>query len=99
MPTDIDIADLIATADTLTRSDVIAGRDGFITARGHGGYIIGLVVADTNAAGQPTYRAHAGDVGTFAFKRADAVQAVVDLHNMQEKARAFDLIAKFEARR
>lgn len=81
-------------ADILTRSDVVVSRDGWVTDPRHGGSIVGHVSRDVNAVGTPIWRAYAGDVGHFAFKRADAVQTVLDLRNMQEKARAYDLLTR-----
>lgn len=77
----------------LTRADVVVGRDGFITDKATDS-IVGLVTRDRNGAGQPIWRANSGDVGSFAFQRAAAVEAVLFLHNMQEKARAYDLLTR-----
>jgi hypothetical protein len=83
----------LLAAATVTRADVRAGRDGWITDK-RSDSLVGLVRADTNAAGEPIWRAHAGDVGSFAFKRDDAIATVIELHNMQEKARAYDRLAR-----
>lgn len=80
-------------ANMVDRSTVVAKRDGFIEGKEYGD-IIGLVRRDVNAAGKTIWRAQAGDVGSFDFTRDGAIQRVIDLHNMQEKARLFDLMQK-----
>lgn len=80
-------------ADTVTRSDVNVSRDGWLTDKRYDS-LIGLVTPGVNAAGNPIWKAQAGDVGGFAFKRNDAVATVIELHNMQEKARAYDLLSR-----
>lgn len=77
-------------ANLLDRSTVVAKRNGFIETREYGD-VVGLVRRDVNSAGTPIWRAQAGDVGSFDFTREGAIQRVIDLHNMQEKARLFDL--------
>ncbi|MBB3752576.1 hypothetical protein FHT44_005088 [Mycolicibacterium sp. BK634] len=75
-----------------TRQSVIAKRDGFIESREYG-ETVGLVRKDHNAAGRVLWRAFAGDISSWQWTREAAIQRVIDLHNMQEKARAFDLVA------
>ena len=82
-----------AFAETLTRADVRVSRDGWVTDKRYDS-IVGAVRPDVNGAGAPIWRAHAGDVSSFAFKRADAVATVIDLHNLQERARAYDRLAR-----
>ena len=77
-------------ANLLDRSAVVAKRNGWIESKEYGD-VVGLTRRDVNAAGQPIWRAQAGDVGSFDFTREGAIQRVIDLHNMQEKARLFDL--------
>ena len=77
-------------ANLLDRSAVVAKRDGWIETKAYGD-IVGVVRRDVNAAGKPIWRAQAGDIGSFDFTRDGAIQRVIDLHNMQEKARLFDL--------
>jgi hypothetical protein len=87
-------------ADVVTRQDVRVNRaHGWVEDTRHGGAVIGAVTPDTNGAGRPIFRAQAGDVGSFAFKREDAVARVIELHNLQEKARAYDLLVKMLDRR
>lgn len=80
-------------ANLLDRSAVVAKRDGWIETKAYGD-IVGLVRRDVNAAGKPIWLAQAGDIGSFDFTRNGAIQRVIDLHNMQEKARLFDLMRK-----
>lgn len=78
----------------VTRADVrVSQKYGWVVHKDTDS-IVGCVWADVNAAGAPIWKANAGDVHSFAFKRADAVERVIDLHNMQEKARAYDRIAR-----
>ncbi|ATN89014.1 hypothetical protein SEA_POUND_199 [Mycobacterium phage Pound] len=75
----------------LTRADVIAQRDGFIVTKEDGGQsVIGMVRPDT-AAGRTIWRAHASDLSSWAEDRPGAIQRVLDIHNMTEKARLFNL--------
>lgn len=85
--------------EILTRQDVRVNRAHGWIERKDGCGVVGMVTADKNAAGQPIFRAHAGDVGSFAFTREDAVTVALNLHNMQEKARAWELADKMAARR
>ncbi|ANU79505.1 hypothetical protein Gompeii16_91 [Mycobacterium phage Gompeii16] len=76
----------------LARADVVAQRNGVIIAKEDGGRsVIGLIRPDVNPAGKPIWRASANDMGAWAWTRADAIQLVLDIHNMAEKARLFDL--------
>jgi hypothetical protein len=79
--------------DLVTRADVRVSRDGWVTHKRYD-HVIGVVRADVNAAGQPIWRAHAGDVSAFSFTRNGAIASVLDLHNMQERARGFDILAR-----
>lgn len=79
--------------DLLTRQDVRVNRKtGFVEGKADGGYVVGLITASHNAAGEPIWKAQAGDVGSWAFGREGAVQRVLDLWNMQAKARAYGLL-------
>lgn len=78
-------------ANLLTRAEVVAKRSGWVESKEFGD-VIGMVRRDTNAVGQELWRAFSGDVGSWQSSHADAVQRVVELHNMQEKARLFDLV-------
>lgn len=80
-------------ADLVTRQDVRVSRDGWVTDKRYDS-LVGMVSPGVNAAGAPIWRAHAGDVGSFAFKRGDAVAKVIELHNLQERARAYDLLVR-----
>ena len=80
-------------ADTITRQDVRVSRDGWVTDKRYD-IVVGMVTADTNAAGQPIWRAHASDVSSFDFTRSGAVLRVLALHNMHEKARAYDIVSR-----
>lgn len=84
---------MLYQADTVTRSDVHVTRDGWMRDKRYD-YLIGLVRPGVNAAGEPIWKAQAGDIGGFAFKRNDAIATVIELHNIQEKARAYDRLAK-----
>lgn len=85
------------TASLVARADVRVSRKfGWVVAK-RDDYIVGCVWRDTNAAGQPIWKAQAGDVGSFAFKWGEAVDRVIELHNMQEKARAYDLLSRCSA--
>jgi hypothetical protein len=57
--------------------------------------IVGCIWRDVNAAGEPIWKAMSADVGSFAFKRDDAIATVLDLYNMQEKARAYEMLVRF----
>lgn len=82
--------------DLLTRADVRVSREYGWVVHKQSDYIVGCVWSDTNPLGKTIYRAAAGDIQTWAEKREDAVQDVLDLHNMQEKARAYDLLTRLE---
>lgn len=85
-------------ADIVTRADVtVSRRYGWVVDKRYDS-IVGCVWRDENAAGRPIWRASAGDVSSFAFKHGDAVARVIELHNMQEKARAYDLLARCSLR-
>lgn len=79
-------------ADVLTRQGVTAGRDGWVTEKAYGS-VIGHVSESENVAGEVIWRAQSGDIGAWATTRKGAVAKVIDLHNMQVKARSYDLIA------
>jgi hypothetical protein len=85
--------------DLLTREDVrVNRRTGFVEAKKFGGYVVGLVSSPgTNVAGQRIWRAHALDTEAFAFSRGAAVQKVLDLWNMHEKAHAYELLTRQSA--
>lgn len=80
-------------AETVERSDVRVSRDGWVRIK-ECDSLIGVVTADVNAAGRPIWRANAGDIAGFAFTRKDAIATVLNLHNMQEKARAYESLAR-----
>lgn len=81
-------------ADTVTRADVrVHRRFGWVTHK-RDDSIVGCVGRDVNAAGKPIWRAYAGDISSFDFTRTGAIAQVIELHNMQEKARAYDLITR-----
>src|SRR5690606_21968014 len=79
-------------ADVLTRQGVTASRDGWVTEKAYGS-VIGHVSESENVAGEVIWRAQSGDIGAWATTRRGAVAKVIDLHNMQVKARSYDLIA------
>lgn len=81
-------------AELLTRAEVRVSRKyGWVVEKATDS-IVGCVWEDVNAAGKKIYRANAGDVGSFAFQRDDAIHRVIELHNMQEKARAYNLLVR-----
>lgn len=81
-------------ADIVTRADVRVDRKrGWVTDKRYDS-IVGVVTPDRNAADQDLWRAQAGDVSSWAWKREEAVTRVLELHNMQEKARAYDLASR-----
>jgi len=80
-------------ADILARPDVRVSRIGWVTHKASDS-VIGIVSTGTNAAGAPIWRAQSGDVGGFSFTRNGAIETVLDLHNMQEKARAYDRLTR-----
>lgn len=84
------------TADTLTRADVRVSRDGWVTDKRYD-CLVGMVFRDENAAGQTIWRAHASDISSFDFTRGGAILRVLALHNMHEKARAYDLTTRRQA--
>lgn len=80
--------------ELLSRRDVQVSRKyGWVTHK-RDDSIVGCVWRDVNAAGKPIWRANAGDIGAFSFTHSGAVETVLELHNMQEKARAYDLLAR-----
>lgn len=83
----------LLTADVVTRADVRVSRSGWVTDKRYDS-IVGIVTADRNAADKDLWRAQSGDVSSWAWKREEAVTRVLELHNMQEKARAYDLLAR-----
>jgi hypothetical protein len=84
--------------DLLTRQDVqVNRRTGIVEAKANGGYVVGGVSQSTNAAGQPIWRATAQDLQSFDFTREGAVEKVLDLWNLTEKARAYDLLVRRRA--
>lgn len=84
--------------DLVTRGDVRVSRAyGWVVDK-RSDSIVGCVWSDVNAAGAPIWKASSGDVSSFAFKRADAIARVIELHNMQEKARTYDLLARCSLR-
>jgi len=87
----------VIAPDLLTRADVRVSRDGWVTDKRHDS-IVGMVTRDTNGAGRPIWRAHASDLGSFAFAREAAVLQVLAIHNMHEKARTYDLLARSSLR-
>lgn len=87
-----DTATAYLRAELLERADVrVERRHGWVTNK-RTDDIVGLVTRGENAAGQAIWRASAGDVQSFAFTHAGAVETVIALHNMQAKARAYDLL-------
>ena len=81
-------------ADTVTRGDVRVNRRlGWVTTK-RGDNIIGTVAAAENGIGQPIWRAYAGDISAWANTREGAVEQVIELHNMQQKARSYDLLER-----
>jgi hypothetical protein len=54
--------------------------------------LVGLIRPDTGPAGNAIWRASSGDVQGWSDSRNGAIAKVIDLYNMQEKARAYDLI-------
>lgn len=76
----------------LTRQDVRVSRTGWITDKEYD-ETVGLVSRDLNPAGQQIWRAHARDIGGWAHTRTDAVLKALEIDNIQEKARAYDLLA------
>lgn len=87
-------------ADTLTRADVRVSRIGWVEDKrpGLGGSIVGLVTRDVASHGAVIWRASSGDIQAWAHKRNDAIATVIDLYNLQEKARSYDLLARFAER-
>ena len=85
----------MASAETFgnfyTRDTVVVKRDGWIESK-ETGESIGFVRRDTNVAGQTLWRAAGQDISSWAWTRKDAALKVIELHNMQEKARWFDLM-------
>lgn len=77
--------------DLLERGDVTVSRNGWITEKATDS-VVGHVYKTTNAADEPIWRAGAQDLSSFGFTRADAVQRVLDIHNMAERARCYKLI-------
>lgn len=77
----------------LNRADVTLSRKGWITEKDTDS-LIGMIRPDVNVAGEEIWRAQACDMSAWAFKRTDAVQKVLDIWNINEKARVFDLMAK-----
>ncbi len=76
-----------------TRQTVVVRRNGWVESKKYG-EIVGSVREDKNAAGKTLWRAYAGDISSWQWKREEAVQRVVELHNMQEKARGYDLLSR-----
>ena len=77
--------------DLLERNDVTVSRNGWITEKATDS-LVGTVYKSTNAAGKTIWRAGAHDLSSFGFTRAEAVQRVLDIHNMVERARCYKLI-------
>lgn len=76
--------------DLLERSDVRVSRNGFVEAKAHGGYIVGLVSAATGPAGNSIWKAQACDMGSWSHTRNGAIAEVLKIWNVNEKAAAFD---------
>lgn len=89
-----DSADILGVLGPrlLTRQDVRVSRTGWIIDKEYD-EIVGIVSLDLNPAGHQIWRAHARDIGGWAHSRADAVLKALEIHNIQEKARTYDLLA------
>ncbi|SKO15143.1 Uncharacterised protein [Mycobacteroides abscessus subsp. bolletii] len=94
-----DSADILGVLSPrlLTRQDVRVSRTGWITDKEYD-ETVGLVSPDLNPTGQQIWRAHARDIGGWAHSRTDAVLKALEIHNIQEKARAYDLLAPLTRR-
>lgn len=80
-------------ADEVTRADVVVTRKGWIEHKTNGD-IIGLLTQDKNAVGEPLWRANVSDQSVWAFGRNDCIENALNLHNQQERSRAYRLLVR-----
>lgn len=91
-------ASITRTIETVTRQDVRVSRKyGWVVVKTSDS-IAGCVWTDTTADGRTIWRASSGDIAGWSDTRAGAIETVIDLHNMQEKARGYDLLARLVTR-
>lgn len=79
------------------RSEVRVARDhGWVTHKATD-TLVGMVWHDRpNVFGEDIWRAYSGSVGDWTSTRTAAIFKVIDLWNMQQKARAYDRMTGME---